>query len=300
MMSETHRLKLRTVLGDYPHTKDLKSGVIQNDQVELAFTEIAPIHKAFAPMARHQNYDVCEMAIVTYLQAKAYNKPVVLLPIVVAARAQQGCIIYNSKFGKKTVDDLVGARVGVRAYTQTTGMWVRGILGETYNVPLEKVQWVTFEGAHLEEYHDPAFVKRATSNQKMLEMLTNGELDAAIFGNDLPKDEIFKPLIPNAAAADRDWIQKHKFVPTNHVVVMREDIIKQHPTSYHAVFDLLKRGISSSDPSGTRGLDTGVEALRKPLELVVNFCERQELLPRSLSVHEILEAASNLLRTAAV
>lgn len=153
-------------------------------------------------MARQQAYDVSEMAIVTCLQAKAYDKPLLLLPTVVAARLQQKCIVYNRQRRSMTLDDLIGAKVGVRAYTQTTGMWVRAILAGTYGIPTERIKWVTFEEGHLAEYADPAFVTRLPKGADMLAMLRAGELDAAIFGNDLPSEDGIEPLVPHPAAAE--------------------------------------------------------------------------------------------------
>lgn len=281
-------LIFRAALKSYPHTVGIKNGEITDPRVSLDCPDIEPIYKAFAPMAQRQEYDVSEMAIVTYLQAKAYGKPLVMLPTVVAARLQQGCIVYNAKRGPMTVADLPGARVGVRAYSQTTGMWVRGILAETYGVPLEQVNWVAFEHSHLLEYSDPPFATRAASDKKMLDMLLAGELDAAIFGNDLPSADGILPLIPDAAQADQQWYARHRFVPPNHVVVMRRDVAEQHPEAVRAVYELLRRGKQAAPPSGPPNrLPTGVEAMRAPLALTLDFCHQQRLLPRRLQAEEI-------------
>ena len=142
---------LSTVLGTYPHTVPLKDGTITDPSVTLKFTEVEPIHHAFTPMVRKQVYDISEVAIVTYLQAAGYNKPITLLPIVVASRLQRGCIVYYKPNGVVTPQDLVTKRIGVRAYTQTTGMWVRAALAEDFGLPIEKMHWVTQDPAHVEE-----------------------------------------------------------------------------------------------------------------------------------------------------
>jgi 4,5-dihydroxyphthalate decarboxylase len=90
------------VLGNYPHTKALKDGTVSDPEVTFAFTEIEPIHKAFTPMVRTQPYDLSECAVVTYLQAAGYDKPLFLLPAVVASRLQRGCIIYYKPNGVVT------------------------------------------------------------------------------------------------------------------------------------------------------------------------------------------------------
>ncbi|AJK49099.1 hypothetical protein [Burkholderia plantarii] len=294
--------RLTIALKSYPHTKALKHGELTDPAVRLAFDEVEPIHRAFAPMARRQRYDVSEMAIATYLQAKAYGKPLVLLPFVVAARFQQGCIIYHARRGKLDVGNLAGKRIGVRAYTQTTGMWVRAILAQTYGVPLEQIDWVTFEGAHLEEYRDPAFVRRAAPGEQMLAMLRSGELDAAVFGNDLPDDPEFAPLIPDAASADRLWYEQHRYVPINHVVVATQAVVDAHPQAVRAVYDLLCRGkaaVAAEQAGKPDKLLAGYDALRRPLEETLAFCEAQQLLPRKLGVDEIFADSAALFGSAA-
>jgi 4,5-dihydroxyphthalate decarboxylase len=301
MTTPTQPIRLLTALKTYRHTAKLKSHEITHPAIELMFDEIEPIHRAFAPMARRQTFDVSEMAIVTFLQAKAYGKPLVMLPAVVAARFQQGCLIYNAQRKKRSLSELAGAKVGVRAYTQTTGMWVRAILADEYGVPIEKIDWITLEGSHLEEYRDPPFVRRAGAAQRLLPMLRAGELDAAILGNDLPDEAGLEPLIPDAAAADRAWYAKHGFVPINHVVVMKQEVANAHREAAPAVYELLKRGKASAPPAPGEPdkLLFGVQALRKPLEETLAFCERQRLLPRKLVVDEILEDCVRLLGPAA-
>jgi len=287
-------LHLTTVLKRYPHTEKLIAGEITDPRVRLDFVNVDPIYRAFAPMARAQVYDVSEMAIVTYLQARAYDKALFLLPTVVASRMQQKCIVYNRKRRPMTLDDLAGKRVGVRAYSQTTGMWVRAILAGTYGIPTERIEWVTFEEGHLAEYEDPVFATRMPKGAEMLGMLRDGELDAAIFGNDLPKEEGIEPLIPNPALADKAWYEAHRFVPINHVVVMKRGAAEAHPESVAAVYHLLQQGKRAAAPAVggipsalPNALPDGIDALRRPLEMILAACDKQKLLPRALTVDEL-------------
>ena len=296
--TEMPPLELKIALKTYPHTRPLKDGELADPNVQLMFEDIEPIHRAFAPMARRQAYDVSEMAIVTYLQAKAYNKPVVLLPAVVAARFQQGCIIYNAQRGRLGVSNLVGKTVGVRSYSQTTAMWVRAILANTYGVPLEEIDWVTTEGAHLEEYRDPSFVRRAEPGKQLLPMLRAGEIDAAILGNDLPDEAGLEPVIDDAASADLAWYAIHRYVPLNHVVVVTQSLADTHPRAVRALYDLLCRGrasVASHNAGKPDKLLFGYDALRGPLEETIAFCEQQQLLPRKLSVDEIFADSIDIL-----
>ena len=130
-------MRLKTLLGDHPGTAALKNGSVKSDLVEFDFAPYTPTNKGFKPMVRDAAFDVSEMAIVTYLMAKSFGKPMVLLPDVVLARFQHGHALYNAKKAKLTPRDLNGKRVGIRSFTTTTGAWLRGILANDHGVDLE-------------------------------------------------------------------------------------------------------------------------------------------------------------------
>ena len=190
------------MLGNYPNTKALKSGEIRSDLVDFDFVEVKVANNLFKKIVREAAYDFAELAIVTYLQARTYGKPYVLLPAVVVGRGQHHTIAYNAERGLLKPSELAGKRVGVRAYTVTTGTWVRGILAQDYGVDLDKVEWVTFEDPHVAEYRDPDTVKRAPPGKELVQMLLDGELDAAVVGDKLP-DPRLRHLIPDADEASR-------------------------------------------------------------------------------------------------
>src|SRR5262249_16861290 len=148
-MATATKLKLHTMLGNYPITKPLKSGAVRSDLVDFDFVEVKVSNNLFKQVVRDAKYDVAELAIVTYLQAKAYGKPYVLVPAVVVSRGQHHTIAYNPQCGALKPSELEGKRVGVRAYTVTTGTWVRGILASDYGVGINEGGWITFEGPHV-------------------------------------------------------------------------------------------------------------------------------------------------------
>src|SRR3954465_6979321 len=149
MDSKIDQLTLHTLLGNYPNAAALKDGRIQSALVRLDFDDVKVPSTAFKPLVREGKYDLGELAIVTYLQAKAAGKPYVLLPIPVMGRGQHHTLVYNSERGHIAPEELKGRRVGVRAYTVTTGAWVRGILAEDYGVETPSMRWVTFEDPHV-------------------------------------------------------------------------------------------------------------------------------------------------------
>lgn len=203
-MATATKLKLHTMLGNYPNTQPLKSGAVKSDLVDFDFAEVKVANTLFKKVVRDASYDVAELAIVTYLQAKSFNKPYVLIPAVVVSRGQHHTIAYNPERGTLKPTELNGKRVGVRAYTVTTGTWLRGVLASDYGIDIDSIEWITFEDPHVAEYHDPAIVKRAPQGKDMVQMLLDGEIDAAIVGDKLP-DPRLKHLIADHEAAAKRW-----------------------------------------------------------------------------------------------
>ncbi len=184
------------------------------------------ISRAFAPMVRTERFDVSEMAIATFLMARAAGSDLVLLPVVMAARFQNGALLRREADGFGPAD-LRGRRIGVRAYSQTTGLWVRGILQEEHGLRPEHARWVTFEDAHVASFRDPPWAERAPAGSDMLAMLRAGALDAAIFGSDLPAGADLATVFPDPDAAGRAFLDRHHLLPVNHMVVVRAEVARQ-------------------------------------------------------------------------
>jgi 4,5-dihydroxyphthalate decarboxylase len=294
---------LHTMLGNYPNTQALKKGEVRSDLVDFDFVEVKVANNQFKQIVRDARYDFAELAIVTYLQAKTYAKPYVLLPAVLVSRGQHHTIAYNAERGPLSPSDLAGKRVGVRAYTVTTGTWVRGILAEDYGVDLDEVQWITFEDPHVAEYVDPKAIKRAPPGKELVQMLLDGELDAAVVGDKL-SDPRLKHLIPDAEGAARKWAQRHGGVPINHMAVVRTELAKTRPDIVKELFRLLVASKRAANPAAPAvpaadgALDPlrfGVEACRPILGVIIDYCARQGLIPRKLSVDELFDDTTRAL-----
>ena len=290
---------LNVCLGTYPHPRALKKGDVKSERLVLNFTEIDPINKAFRMMVREQKFDVSEMAIVSYLQAKAYGKPLTLMPATMLGRFQHGALLYNAEHGTVRLQDLPGRRVGVRAFTQTTGVWLRGILSKDYGLDIGKVQWVTFEDAHLAEYSDPPGVERAAAGKDMTKMLLEGELDAAIYGGAMPTDPRLKSVIADPEAAGKDWYRKHGAVPVNHMVVLKEDLSKSNPGAVRELFRMLLDSKKAAGLPKAGAIDLipfGFDAVKPALELMSSYALEMKIIPRRLAAEELFDDTTRTLQ----
>lgn len=291
MAIENTPVKLHALLGNYPNTLAFKKGDIHSPFVTVEFADVKVANTGFKPLVREHRFDFGELAIVTYLQAKVYGKPYVLMPAVVVSRGQLQTLAYNAERGALGPADLAGRRVGVRAYTQTTGAWVRGILAQDYGVKLDRVRWITFEEPHLAEYRDPDTVERAPPGKELLQMLLDGELDAAIVGDTLP-DKRLKTLIPNAEEVGRQWAVRHGGVPINHMAVIRQSISRERPDVVTEVFRMLVESQKAAVvPSAEQkaAIRFGVAAVRDSLETIIDYSVDQKLIPRRFTVDELFD-----------
>jgi 4,5-dihydroxyphthalate decarboxylase len=285
-------LKLHALVGDYPVTAALKSGAVRSPLVALDFADVRPVSAAFKRTVRDLEFDVSELAIVTYLLAKANGKPLTLLPAVLVGRFQHPLIVYNAERGPLDPGDLAGKRVGVRSYSVTTGAWIRGILADEYGIQPEQIRWLTFEEAHVAEFRDPPNVTRAPAGAKLVELLLAGEIDAAIVGDGPPSDPRIRTLLPDPAAAARAWHAKHGAIQVNHLVVVKDSLVRAHPEAVREIYRLLvesKRAAGLPRPGELDLNPFGVEANRRNLEVAIDCCHRQGLIQRPYTVDELFD-----------
>ena len=289
-------MTLHSLLGTHPSTKALKSGQVSSPLVAFDYFDVKVANTQFKAMVRDLKYDFGELAIVTFLQARAFDKPYVLLPATIVGRNQHHTIFYNASKGSLTARDVNGKRVGVRAYTQTTGTWVRGFLAEDYGVDLKSVTWVTFEDPHVAEYRDPAIVERAPEGKVLKQMLLDEEIDAAILG-DVAEEGPLKHLIPDHEDAGRSWARAHGGVPINHLAVMRESIVRSRPDVVREVYRVLKESRAAAAlPTGADDpLRFGIGALRRSLDQIATNAFDQGLIPRRVSADELFADAARVL-----
>lgn len=282
---------LKTLLGNYPNTHALRDGRLTPESFAFDFADVQVPNRAFKRVVRELEFDVAELALVTFFQAKAYGKPLSLMPAVVGAgRFQHHCLVYNADGPRMTVAQLAGKRIGIRAHAQTTVTWVRGVLAQDYGVPLDLVRWVTFEDGHLAEFPDPPGFERARAGSSMADLLLAGEIDAAIIGTELPDDPRLQPVLPDPHDAARAWGTRHAMAPINHMVAVRTELMHERPAVVHELYQVLKQGkeLAQAPRAGAPDLTPfGIETNRHSLELLLNYAHNQGLIPRLYEVDEL-------------
>jgi 4,5-dihydroxyphthalate decarboxylase len=282
----TTPLVLRTALGKSPLVRALKAGTVASDRVRFDFVDVDPITRAFRRMTRAMEFDLCEIALTTHAQARAYAKPITALPVVLLRGLHHGALICPQDSKLRGPGDLVGKRIGVRAWSQTTGVWVRGILQDDYGVAPDAMTWVTEEDAHVQEFTDPSFVQRIGAGQDLRTMLLAGEIDAAVALAGLDPAQI-RTVIPDADAVAAAWSARTGVYPINHVVVVKDALLAEYPW----LADELMRLFVASKQAADGDTPDGVTANRPAIELLMRYAAQQKLIPRAWRVDELFVAS---------
>lgn len=277
-------MMLRAALADYPHVAALKA-----DTTTFAWETVSPITRAFRRMVRTGDFDMCEIALTTLGQAVAHGKDLIGLPVVVMRGFHHAALVCPIDSPIRGPEDLRGKRIAVRAYSQTTGVWLRGILKDAYGVDHRDIVWVTEEDAHVQEYQDPPNVVRGVD---LPAMFASRQVDAAIALTGLDP-ALTRPVIADPDRAAAIWFRQTGVYPVNHVVCVKS----KHR---HLIPDLMRRfhaakAASASSPAEARyipivGPDPipyGLEANRAGIALCLRYAAEQGLTPKTYTPEDL-------------
>ena len=304
---------LKTALVTYGHTQPLKDGSVVPRTFTFDFEDVPVIIKAFRRMVRGLEFDISEMAITTYLCARAHGKRFTAVPVFPMRAFHHGAILVNTKSDIRTPKDLEGRKVGVnRGYTVTTGLWARSILQHEYGVDLKKVTWVLSGDEHVAEYQPPSNVVSIEPGRTLEEMLLSGEI-AAASGVQMDSPDI-RPLIPGAKDAGLQRLREGGLYPINHTVVVKDDLLAANPGLTADIFDAfvrakrvyidrLEAGIAEPTPADQTfkkvmevtgdPLPYGIAPNRRELEAVIQYSVEQGILDRAVPVEELFPPGSS-------
>ena len=292
-------LRLKAAIGDTVQVMPIWEQGTGSDRLDFELIKINPLHRAFRRMVRDLEFDLSEMPIATLGQALMAGVPLHPLPIPASSRFHHSSILCSMDSNIKSPADLVGRRVAARSWPQTSGVWIRGILQHDYGLDLRSVQWIVQEGPHVEQFSDPDYVVLEESDESLLELLFAGKVDAVTGLHGIPAGT--RPVIAGADEAAAAWYGRTGIYPVNHVVVIRRDLVEQHPWLPEEVTNVFAR---AADIAGQRGdLDSdrlgigpghdlyrmGLEENRASMQMLVDFSVEQGILPASADLDAIFK-----------
>jgi 4,5-dihydroxyphthalate decarboxylase len=318
-------LQLKIAIADYGHTAALKDGRVIIKGVNPDFVKVDPIIAAFRRMVRNVEFDVCELASTTYFIARAFGAPFKALPLFLMRRFHHKGIVCREDARIKTPKDLEGKKVGVRAYSVTTGVWTRGILTNEYGLDTSKVTWVVDDEEHVTQLHLPPNVVHVPAGQSLVSMMASGEIQAGFTaragigregppkagweGSDKPVPQVYHDLIRDTARLEAEWFRRTGVYPLHGLLVVKDQLLVDHPwlaKSLYAAFteakvlylERLRSGTANSSSEDKRYLDLidvvgedplpyGIKANLPSIETLIDYAVQQRLIPQRLPVEEL-------------
>ncbi len=309
-------VKLDIAIAGYGHTAAVKDGRVPIKGVDANFIEVVPIVGAFRRMVRDLEFDVCEMAPTTYMIARARGAPYIALPIFVMRRFHHGGFVVRPDAGIKVPKDLEGKKVGVRAYSVTTGVWTRGIFINEYGLNSSKVTWVVDDEEHVTTLKLPPNVIHTEAGKSLASMMASGDLQAGFTGpagigragpptgnwekGGQTASQVYPELIPDVANVEADWYRRTGIYPIHGTIVVKEAVLRKHPYVARSLFDAftaakqpylerLRAGQGSAPedlryrsfaPLMSDPLPYGMKANKASIEALVTYAVQQQLIPK--------------------
>ena len=313
-MAKVHLSAVSRTQGNNAAVKD---GTVTPEGFELDFTEVPVLVHAFRRMVRELEFDVCEMAITTYICARAHNKPFTALPTFLVRGFHHDAVVYNTKSGIKSPKDIEGRRVGVnRGYTVTTGVWARGILEDEFGVDLEKVTWVLSGDEHVAEYQEPSNVVPLDPGKTLEEALISGDVDAVV-GTEIEHPDVAH-LIPNPKERAYDALRSTGIFPINHLIVVKDELLKKYPDLAADLFytfarskelyvEKLREGkienptatdkmhLKVMEITGSDPLPYGIEKNRATIEKLIDHAMSQSIIDKRPDIESLFAAGTTTL-----
>jgi 4,5-dihydroxyphthalate decarboxylase len=314
------KVHLKMAIAEHPHTSAIRNGSIEIEGVDAEIVTVKPQIGAFRRMVRDVEFDVCELAPTTYIIARAYGAPFVALPIFVVRRFHHSGMLVRPELGIKVPKELEGKRVGVRAYSVTTGVWIRQVFIDEYGLDNSKVTWVVDDEEHVTQLKLPSNVIHAPEGTSLAEMIAKGELDAGVeaaagigrtgapTGGWQEVEANYPDLMPNAEAAEAEYYARTGVYPMHGTIVVKDAILAEHPWIARSLNDAFTRAkdewlarLDSGEATGAGAdkyralqkivgpdpLPYGIEANRPTIEALEKTAYEQGLTPRRMSMDEL-------------
>jgi 4,5-dihydroxyphthalate decarboxylase len=289
----------------------LVDGEVTPAGFSLSIAEEPVLVQGFRKMVRNLAYDVAEMALTTYLTAKEHGVAFTALPIFLVRDLHHGATQVVKGSWVRQPTDLTGGMVGVnRGYTVTTGVWGRAALAAA-GLDLDTVTWVRSGDEHVASYTPPANVTSAPKGRSLEDLLLAGELDAVV-GAGISHPEVV-PLIADPEGAGMAAVRESGYLPINHLVVVRDELLAARPEVAVAVFDAfaeakrryveqLRAGRSETaqdrllgrvlTETGQDPLPYGLEPNRAVLEALLETAAAQHILTRPGRLEDLFATAT--------
>jgi 4,5-dihydroxyphthalate decarboxylase len=228
------KLSLTLACGDYESIRALKEGTVKPDGIELSVLTDMTSDVRHWRMLRNREFDVAELSMSNYMIAKLHHLPFTAIPVFLHRRFRHGFVFVNANKDITKATDLIGRKIGLRNFSATANLWIRGILEHEYQVPHRRIHWFKQDEEEV-EFPAPAdlSLQRIAPGKAVEKMLIEGELDALLHPDIiqpiLDRDKRVTRLFGNYKELEVDYYKRTGIFPIMHTTAIREEIVEKNP-----------------------------------------------------------------------
>jgi len=240
-------------------TAPILDGTVAAPGLDITFTTASVDENSRAMIAG--KYDIAEMSMATYVQARQQGIELLALPVFMGRRFLQPCVAFlpNATIGSPS--DLRGKRIGLPQFWMTSSMWHRGLLEHEYGVPATQVEWVTTQPERLDVGFSPgARVTNVGDHplSQLPQLLTDGTVDVIFSPRPPERDGKLAFLFDDPAATSVEYRNRTGIYPLLHTIVLKASLAEHAP----ALFDLFRRSKEHAyDHPGANEIESPIAGL---------------------------------------
>jgi 4,5-dihydroxyphthalate decarboxylase len=259
------RLPLSVAMGAYDHVRDLATGAVRCEGVDLNVIEL-PVEEIFHRFIKYRQFDVSEISLAKFAALRAAgDHSLIGLPVFPSRTFRHSSIYIRRDSCLREPSHLSAVRVGIPEWAQTAAVYTRGLLQHHYGVDLTSIKWVQ-AGVNQPGRQEKIALTLPTGiaidrrpGDTLSDLLLRGEVDAVLAAHapdcfyERP-DEIVR-MFADSRDIEREYFQRSGIFPIMHAVAVRRELVDANPWLLSSLY---KAFTEARNRSVARARDTTV------------------------------------------
>ena len=230
------KLQLTFAASDYDHTRDLISGDVPVEGIDLNCLRLS-IEETFFRFTKFREWDVSEMSMGKYVSLISQGDDTITgIPVFPSRVFRQSSLFVLADSPIKDAAGLAGKRIGIPEWAQTASIYTRGWLVHQIGIPLQDIEWIqagVSQPGRVEKValKLPDGVRyRPEPERSLTEMLLAGDIDCVMAAHPPEPFERGEPgiiqLYPDYREVEESYYRETGIFPIMHVIALRGDVFR--------------------------------------------------------------------------
>jgi 4,5-dihydroxyphthalate decarboxylase len=237
------RLRITVATGDYDITRPILDGAAAPTGLDVVGVTMASPQRHWR-MLKHREFDVAELSLGSHCARIGRGETDLIgIPVFPHRRFRHGYAFVPTDSDVRQPAQLAGKKVGIRSWQTTAGVWLRGILDEYHDLPLESVEWVAQDGEDVPlQLPDDIRLSRVTAGEAVTDLCDHGRLDGLVYP-EIPQQFRaggLRRLFEDPKSAEQSYFERTGIFPIMHVVAIRAELVEEFPWLPRTVFEMFE------------------------------------------------------------